>query len=95
MGSAAHHSLCIRIDHRASTGLRAQIYGGIRRAILDGVLAPGSQLLSSRALAEDLGVSRTTTLLASAIEASRGPDLPVSRFPDFLARRSRGHERAR
>jgi GntR family transcriptional regulator / MocR family aminotransferase len=61
---AGHQSLCIRIDPRASSGLQAQIYGGIRRAILDGVLTPGSQLLSSRALAEDLGVSRTTTLLA-------------------------------
>jgi len=64
MGTAAHQSLCIRIDPRAAAGLQAQIYGAIRRAILDGVLTPGSQLLSSRALAEDLGVSRTTTLLA-------------------------------
>ena len=64
MGNAAHQSLCIRIDPRARGGLQAQIYNGIRRAILEGVLAPGSQLLSSRALADDLGVSRTTTLLA-------------------------------
>src|SRR5262249_17113092 len=32
--------------------------------ILDGVVAPGTQLASSRALADDLCVSRTTTLLA-------------------------------
>jgi GntR family transcriptional regulator/MocR family aminotransferase len=64
MGNAAHQSLCIRIDPRSGSGLQAQIYNGIRRAILEGIVPPGSQLLSSRALAEDLGVSRTTTLLA-------------------------------
>src|SRR5215510_7797040 len=45
-----------------STG--QQIYSEIRRAVLDGVVQPGSRLPSSRALADDLAVSRTTTLLA-------------------------------
>jgi len=36
----------------------------VRRAIVDGILTPGARLPSSRTLAEDLGVSRTTTLLA-------------------------------
>lgn len=57
-------SLLIRIDPRGPGGLQQQIYAGIRRAILGGVVAPGTRLLSSRALAQDLGVSRTTTLLA-------------------------------
>src|SRR5262245_35156272 len=56
--------LLIRIDPRSGTGLQQQIYASIRRAILDGVAAPGVQLASSRALASDLCVSRTTTLLA-------------------------------
>ena len=56
--------LLIRIDPRARAGLQQQIYVAIRRAILDGVVAPGTQLASSRALADDLCVSRTTTLLA-------------------------------
>ncbi|HMJ83890.1 MAG TPA: winged helix-turn-helix domain-containing protein, partial [Vicinamibacterales bacterium] len=56
--------LLIRIDPRARAGLQQQIYAAIRRAILDGVVAPGTQLASSRALADDLCVSRTTTLLA-------------------------------
>src|SRR4030095_9228746 len=46
-------------------GLQEQICEAIRRAILDGVLSPGTRLPSSRGLAEDLGVSRTTRLLAS------------------------------
>ena len=56
-------SLLIRLDPRAGGALQQQIYAGIRRAILDGVVAPGTRLPSSRALAADLGVSRTTTLL--------------------------------
>jgi GntR family transcriptional regulator/MocR family aminotransferase len=57
-------SLLIRIDPRAREGLQQQIYAGIRRAILDGRVAPRTRLPSSRALAEDLRVSRTTSLLA-------------------------------
>jgi GntR family transcriptional regulator/MocR family aminotransferase len=55
----------IHIEPRARGGaLQEQVCAGIRRAILDGVLRPGARLPSSRALAADLGVSRTTTLLA-------------------------------
>ncbi len=57
-------SLLIRIDPRARGALQQQIYSGIRKAILDGVVEPGTRLPSSRALAADLGVSRTTSLLA-------------------------------
>jgi GntR family transcriptional regulator/MocR family aminotransferase len=56
--------LLIRLDPRAPRTLQLQIYDGIRRAILDGVALPGAKLRSSRELALDLGVSRTTTLLA-------------------------------
>ena len=64
MGTRPAPSLLIRIDPRARGALQQQIYAGIRRAILDGLVAPGSRLPSSRALAEDLRVSRTTSLLA-------------------------------
>jgi GntR family transcriptional regulator/MocR family aminotransferase len=64
MGKRPATSLLIRIDSRAGEGLQQQIYAGIRHAILNGVIEPGTRLLSSRALALDLGVSRTTTLLA-------------------------------
>jgi GntR family transcriptional regulator/MocR family aminotransferase len=57
-------SLLIRLDPRARGALQQQIYAGIRRAVLDGRLVPGTRLPSSRGLADDLGVSRTTTLHA-------------------------------
>ncbi len=56
--------LLIRIDSRGRVGLQQQIYQAIRRAILDGALARDTRLPSSRSLADDLRVSRTTTLLA-------------------------------
>ena len=56
--------LLIRIDSRGRATLRDQVYAAIRCAILDGVLVPGTRLPSSRALANDLRVSRTTTILA-------------------------------
>lgn len=62
--SARAGSLLIRIDPSARGELQQQIYTGIRRAILEGVLRPGARLPSSRAFATDLGVSRTTSLLA-------------------------------
>ena len=64
MGTRPAASLLIRIDPRAREALQQQIYAGIRRAILDGLVAPRTRLPSSRALAEDLRVSRTTSLLA-------------------------------
>jgi GntR family transcriptional regulator / MocR family aminotransferase len=57
-------SLLIRIDPRERGALQQQIYGSLREAILNGVTPPGTRLPSSRALAADLGVSRTTSLLA-------------------------------
>ena len=56
--------LMIHVDAQAGEGLQRQVYHSVRRAVLDGVLEPGARLPSSRALADDLRVSRTTTLLA-------------------------------
>jgi GntR family transcriptional regulator / MocR family aminotransferase len=88
-------SLLIRLDARRRAGLQQQIYGSIRRAILDGVVAPGTRLPSSRALAVDLGVSRTTTLLAvqqlqaeGYLTARRGSGTSVAaELPDDLVQR--------
>ena len=57
-------ALLVRIDGRSRVGLQQQIYAAVRRAILSSVIKSGTRLPSSRALAEDLCVSRTTTLLA-------------------------------
>ena len=85
-------SLLVRLDARRRQGLQQQIYAGIQRAILDGVVGPGTRLPSSRALAADLGVSRTTTLLAvqqlqaeGYLAARRGSGTAVAaELPDDL-----------
>jgi GntR family transcriptional regulator / MocR family aminotransferase len=88
-------SLLIRLDARLRQGLQQQIYAGIRRAILEGIVGPGGRLPSSRALAGDLGVSRTTTLLAvqqlqaeGYLSARRGSGTCVAdELPDDLLQR--------
>lgn len=88
-------SLFVRLDSRLRQGLQQQIYASIRRAILDRVVAPGARLPSSRALAVDLGVSRTTTLLAvqqlqaeGYLTARRGSGTSVAvELPDDLLQR--------
>ena len=44
--------------------LQEQIYSGIRRCILEGLIGAEQRLPSTRSLAAFLGVSRTTVLLA-------------------------------
>jgi len=96
MRAPSSTSLLIRLDPRCRGALQQQIYAGIRQAILDGVLAPGVRLPSSRALAADLDVSRTTTLLAleqllaeGYLMARRGSGTFVAKeLPDDLALRS-------
>jgi GntR family transcriptional regulator/MocR family aminotransferase len=93
-GFRSPSGLFIHIETRALGGLQQQIYLGVRRAILDGVLAPGTGLPSSRSLAGDLRVSRTTTLCAYGqlaaegyLAARRGSGTFVAReLPDDLAR---------
>ena len=81
-------SLFVRLDSRLRQGLQQQIYASIRRAILDGVVAPGARLPSSRALAVDLGVSRTTTLLAVQQLAGRRLSHRAPRLRHLRGRRA-------
>lgn len=62
----------IRVDPRQREPLQLQIYESVRRAILGGVLTPGARLPSSRVLADDLGVSRLTAVLAFEQLAAEG-----------------------
>jgi GntR family transcriptional regulator/MocR family aminotransferase len=57
-------TLHLPIDRSAGTPLHRQIYEGLRRAILDGLLRAGQRLPSTRALALDLEVSRLPVLTA-------------------------------
>jgi GntR family transcriptional regulator / MocR family aminotransferase len=52
----------LRVDRDAATSLQQQISGQMRNAILDGRLAPGTVLPSSRVLAADLLISRGTAI---------------------------------
>src|SRR6476659_9418146 len=54
----------IPLDRRSRVPLQRQIYSALRQAILTGRLRAGSRVAASRTLAEDLGVSRTTVVLA-------------------------------
>ncbi|MEM7476673.1 MAG: PLP-dependent aminotransferase family protein, partial [Planctomycetota bacterium] len=52
----------VTIDRRKKASLTAQVYHEIRSAILSGRLNGGTRIPSSRILAEQIGVSRTTIL---------------------------------
>ena len=54
----------VALDRRTRVPLQRQIYAAIRQAILQRHLPPGTRLPASRTLAQDLGVSRTTVVLA-------------------------------
>jgi len=86
MGKRPATSLLIPIEAAARVGLQRQIYSGIRRAILEAAVEPGTRLPSSRALALDLGVSRTTTLLAIDQLVAEGYLTPQRGSGTFVAR---------
>src|ERR1017187_2356465 len=62
------------LDFSRASGprLRARIENGVREAIRTGRLRPGTQLPPTRALAQDLGVSRGTLLEVYAQLAAEG-----------------------
>ncbi|WP_394827869.1 PLP-dependent aminotransferase family protein [Pendulispora albinea] len=75
----------LRLDHRGTTTLTAQLVEQIRRAVLDGALSPGHALPSSRALARDLGISRNTVVAAYDALAADGTILVASRRAPTVA----------
>src|SRR6266568_960348 len=60
----ADHFLPMDIDPAASTPLYRQVYENLRQAILTRTLKAGTRLPPTRLLAERLGVSRSTIILA-------------------------------
>src|SRR5205085_2890131 len=60
------------IDAASSVPLYRQLYESMRQAILAGQLAAGTRLPATRVLAERLGVSRTTVILAFELLLSEG-----------------------
>jgi GntR family transcriptional regulator/MocR family aminotransferase len=62
----------VSLDRRAALPIHRQIYEGYRQAILDGRVRPGQRLPSTRALAQDLAVSRIVVVTAFAQLVAEG-----------------------
>lgn len=62
--SAGRESQSLRPPGEAQAPLYQQLYERLRSSILDGWLAPGARLPSSRSLVAELGVSRNTVVNA-------------------------------
>ena len=62
----------LALQREGGEAMHWQLYSTFRTAILDGGFAPGTRLPSTRALADDLGVSRTTVLQAFERLVSEG-----------------------
>jgi GntR family transcriptional regulator / MocR family aminotransferase len=56
--------LLIPLDPSSPVPLHRQLFEGVREAIVDGRLPTGGRIPSTRSLAQDLGVSRTTVVVA-------------------------------
>ena len=88
--------LAVAIDQKSGQPLYRQIYGHVRQCILDGRLAPGARLPSTRQLAADLRVSRSTAVQAyeqlraeGYIEGLGGAETRVTgALPDSFVRAS-------
>jgi GntR family transcriptional regulator/MocR family aminotransferase len=64
--------LALQIDANAPLSLQSQLIGQISASITTGRLKPGSRLPGTRALSDQLGVSRNTVLLAYGGLAAEG-----------------------
>ena len=79
-------TLPIRIEPTCGQTLQDQIYVCIRRSIVEGLICADSRLPSTRALAADLGVSRTTVLLAFEQLKAEGYIVPRPGSGIYIAR---------
>ena len=64
--------LALQLPPAGSRDLRRRLHEQLRAAILDGRLAPGVQLPASRALADQLGLSRNTAMAVYDLLLSEG-----------------------
>jgi GntR family transcriptional regulator / MocR family aminotransferase len=91
--------LMVHVNPDADEPLQQQIFTSLRNAILTSLVKPGDRLPSSRSLAVELRVSRTTTLLAldqliaeGYVVTRPGSGAYVADLPDDLPRPRRVHE---
>ena len=90
-----------RVERGSGTPLSRQIYMQVRLAVLDGMLGPGSELPSSRAMAARLGVARACVVAAydqlsteGYVESRRGSGTFVCADLRGLVRATRRRPRA-
>jgi GntR family transcriptional regulator/MocR family aminotransferase len=69
---ASDASIPLVIDRASGESLHRQLVGGLRRAIANGRLRPGTNLPGSRSLARELGVARITVTTAYDQLAAEG-----------------------
>jgi len=84
MGKTA--TLPIRIQPARGQTLQMQIYSSVRRSIMTGRLRAEGRLPSTRALAAELGISRTTVLLAFEQLEAEGYIVPRRGSGNYVAR---------
>ncbi len=77
--------LPIELDASSTVPLHRQLYEGLRGAILDAQVAPGTRLPSTRALAEALGISRSTIIASFAQLLSEGYLLATTGSGTFVS----------
>lgn len=98
MKKAAGTVLNIEVDSSADEPLHRRLYLAMKRAILDGGLHPGDRLPSTRMIARDFNLSRTTVLNAfdqlsaeGYLEGRTGSGTKVASYiPGDLAVQARG-----
>src|SRR5258708_29761000 len=78
--------LPVHIDETSSVPLRAQLYDQIRAMIVDGLLAPGSEVPSTRELSTQLHVARNTVVRAYEKLIAGGYLEPRSATATFVSR---------
>jgi len=72
LSQSTHFELPVVLDRRAPVPLHAQLTRALRAAIVDGRLAPGRALPSTRRLAADLGLARAVVVEAYAQLVAEG-----------------------
>ncbi len=79
------------IDRDAALPIGVQLVDGLRRGILDGAMRPGDPVPSTRALAAELGVSRSAVVAAYEQLAGEGYLEMRQGAPTRVAALERGH----
>jgi len=76
----------VPLDAAAAVPLYDQLYGALRQRVVDGTLAPGTRLASTRAFAVELGVSRFTVVTAFSSLIAEGYVTATRGGGTFVAR---------